>query len=452
EYQVLGSLPESEFDSITRLASYLSKKSIATISFLDGEYQFIKSQVGFSSERSSVEDSICQFAIKGSEILEINDTLEDARTLGLKCVTGGAKLRFYAGVPIINPEGYALGSLCVMDVVPGGLDEQQKGALKILADQVMTHLEVKRQNRILNDLIQKYEDISTMFNSSAELHCILDRNGTIELMNNIVERLLGYTLEEVIGRSIWEFFYEADILEMVPQLEKGLGSGQKSFELEGRIKLKDGTTKWMGWSIAVRNAKWFANGRDISDKKKMVEELEQLSLVANKVNNGVIISDNNSNVIWANEASKEITGYSLDDLKGRKLGDVLKGKETDTEVILNARELTKNKQSFSVDLLAYRKDGTPIWLSILNSVILDRDGNIDKEVEVIIDITARKKSELELEILSMVASKSASGIAIRDGKGRVTWVNAALENMLGYKFSEIEGRRFSDIVIGEGTS
>jgi len=452
EYQVLGSLPESEFDSITRLASYLSKKSIATISFLDGEYQFIKSQVGFSSDRSSVEDSICQFAIKGSEILEINNTLEDARTLGLKCVTGGAKIRFYAGVPIINPEGYALGSLCVMDVVPGSLDEQQKEALKILADQVMAHLEVKRQNRILNSLIQKYEDISTMFNSSAELHCILDRNGTIELMNNIVERLLGYTVAEVLGRSIWEFFYEDDILAMVPQLEKGLGSGLKSFELEGRIKLKDGSTKWMGWSIAVRNEKWFANGRDISDKKKMVEELEQLSLVANKVNNGVIISDNTSNVIWANEASEEITGYSLDDLKGRKLGDVLKGKETDTEVILNARELTKNNRSFSVDLLAYRKDGTPIWLSILNSVILDKDGNIDKEVEVIIDITARKKSELELEILSMVASKSASGIAIRDAKGRVTWVNAALENMLGYKFSEIEGRRFSEIVVGEDTS
>lgn len=58
-YQVLGSLPESEFDSITRLASYLSKKPIATISFLDGEYQFIKSQVGSSTERTSVVDSIC---------------------------------------------------------------------------------------------------------------------------------------------------------------------------------------------------------------------------------------------------------------------------------------------------------------------------------------------------------------------------------------------------------
>ncbi len=452
EYQILGSLPESEFDSITRIASYLSKKPIATISFLDGEYQIIKSQVGFSTGKSSVEDSICQFAMKGSDLLEINDTREDSRTSGLKCVIGGAKIRFYAGVPIINPDGYALGSLCVMDVVPGSLDEQQKEALKILAEQVMTHLEVKRQNRTLNDLIQKYEEISTMFNSSAEMHCILDRNGTIELMNNLVERLLGYTVAEVLGRSIWEFFYEDDILAMVPQLEKGLSSGQKSFELEGRIKLKDGTTKWMGWSIAVKNEKWFANGRDISEKKKMVEELEQLSLVANKVNNGVIISDQNSNVIWVNEASVEITGYNLNDLKGHKLGDVLKGKETDTKVIQNARELTKNKQSFSVDLLAYRKDGTPIWLSILNSVVLDRDGNIDKEVEVIIDITARKKSELELEILSMVASKSASGIAIRDGKGRVTWVNAALENMLGYKFSEIEGKRLGDIVIGENTA
>jgi GAF domain-containing protein len=127
KYQILVSMPESEFDSITRLAAYLSKKPIATISFLDGEYQFIKSRAGFSTEISSVEDSICQFAIKGSELLEINDTLEDARTRGMKCVTGGSKIRFYAGVPIVNPEGYVLGSLCVMDVVPGALDEQQRG-------------------------------------------------------------------------------------------------------------------------------------------------------------------------------------------------------------------------------------------------------------------------------------------------------------------------------------
>lgn len=451
KYQVLDSLPEKEYDSITRLASYICNKPISTITFLDNEFQFIKSQVGMNGGKSPLTGSICQLTIQDKQILEIRDTLEDPRSFELACVTGDPKIRFYAGAPLISPEGYILGTLCVIDIVSGELDERQKQALTTLAGEVMSHLEARRKNSVLNELIHKYEEINTMFNSSAELHCILDRDGKILVMNNIVKGLLGYTVEEVLGRPIWEFFYEEDMKAMIPLLEQGLGSGKKRFELEGRIKLQDGATKWMGWTIAVKNNKWYANGRDISDQKNMVEELEQLSLVVNKVNNGVIISDNKNHVIWANEATEVITGYNLSDLKGRKLGDILKGKETDLKVIRKARALTKNKQSFSVDLFAYKKDGSPVWLSILNTVILDSEGNIDKEVEVIIDITARKQSEQDLEILSMVASKSSSGIVIRDGKGRVTWVNTALENMLGYKFSELEGRRLGEIVIGEKT-
>ena len=449
KYQVLDSLPEKEYDSITRLASYICNKPISTITFFDNEFQFIKSQVGMNGKKSLLTGSICQLTIQDKQILEIRDTLKDPRSSGLACVTGDPNVRFYAGAPLISPEGYVLGTLCVIDVVPGELDNRQKDALKALADEVMSHMESRRKNIKLNELILKYEEINTLFNSSAELHCILERDGKIRVMNNVVEGLLGYTLEEVLGRPVWEFFYEEDMKAMIPLLEKGLGSGKKRFELEGRIKLRDGTTKWMGWSITVKNDNWYASGRDISDQKKMVEELEQLSLVANKVNNGVIISDNKSHVIWANEATEVITGYNLSDLKGRRLGDILKGKDTDLKVIRKARALTKNKQPFSIDLFAYKKDGSPVWLSVLNTVILDNEGNIDKEVEVIIDITARKKSEQELEILSMVASKSSSGIVIRDGKGRVSWVNTALENMLGYKFSELEGGRLGEILIGE---
>lgn len=452
EYQVLNSLPESGFDSITRLATYLSDSPVAIISFLDEEFQYIKSQVGFKIGRFPASDLIGQFTIQSSEILEIKDTYKDKRTSKLSIVKGEPNIRFYAGVPLINPEGHILGVLSVMDVLPRRLDDKQKEALKTLADEVVIHLEAKRQNKALNELILKYEEISTMFSNSAELHCILDYDGTIQRMNQVVERLLGYTVVEVQGRSIWEFFYEEDIKAMVPAIEKGLSAGKKNFDLEGRIKLKDGSTKWMGWSISVKNGKWFANGRDISDKKQMIEELEQLSLVASKVNNGVIISDSNSRVIWINEASEAITGYNLSDLRGYKLGDILKGDETDIDVIKNARELTKNKQSFSVDLLAYKKDGNPIWLSILNSVILDEEGNIDKEIEVIIDITSRKKTESDLEILSMVASKSSSGIAIGDEEGRITWVNNALESMLGYQFTDMQGKRLCEIVVGEDTS
>jgi PAS domain S-box-containing protein len=361
------------------------------------------------------------------------------------------KIRYYAGVPLISLEGDILGVLSVIDIVPGELNHSQKDALIILAQGIVSHLELRRKNIALNDLILKYEDINTMFNSSAELHCILDRNGKIQVMNTVVERLLGYTPEEVVGRPIWEFFIEEDKHIMIPVIEKGLSTGKKSFELEGRIKLKDGSIKWMGWSIAVKNEKWFANGRDISEQKKMVGELQQLSLVASKINNGVVICDEKSRVLWVNDATEIITGYGISDLKGRKLGDVIRGKETDLKVIRQAREFTKNKKSFSVDLLAYRKDGSPIWLSILNSVLLDRDGKIEREVEVIIDITARKKTEQELEILSTVASKTSSGIVIRDGKGKVTWVNKALENMLGYRLIELEGKRLGEVLPGNLT-
>ena len=79
-----------------------------------------------------------------------------------------------------------------------------------------------------------------------------------------------------------------------------------------------------------------------------------------------------------------------------RLGDVLKGELTDVSVIRKTRELSKNKQSFEVDILVYRKDGQPLWISVINSVILDSERKVGKYIEVIIDITAKKKAEIEL--------------------------------------------------------
>jgi PAS domain S-box-containing protein len=449
--RIFDSFPEKEYDTITRLASYICKRPISTISFIGLESQFIKSNLGIKGGRSPREDSICQHTIQENHLLEINDTLLDPRTANLPVVLQAPNLRFYAGAPLISPEGLILGSLCVMDVVPGKLDEDQKQALSDLATVVVSHLEARKKNIELNTLITKYEEISTMFNNSAELQSIISRNGTILVLNMSVEKLLGYTREEGEGRSIWEFFLEEDIKTMIPVLSEGLSSGKKNFELEARIKLKDGGTKWMGWSLAFKYDKWYVNGRDISGQKLMIAELRQLSLVADRVNNGVVISDSNSKVIWANDATEVITGYNLSDLNGHRLGDLLSGERTDRKVLEKARESTLNKLPFTIDLLAYRKDGEPIWLSVLNSVILDDDGNIDKEVEVIIDITSRKKVEEDLETLSLVASKSASGVVIRDGQGKVTWVNSATEDLLGYTLVELQGKLLSEIVVGEGT-
>ena len=447
-YRILDSAPEMEYERITRLASYIFRKPIALIAFVDQHGVFIKSQHGLTIQGYSRNDSICRFTIEENRLIVIPDTTLDPRTVNLSRVVSSPKIRFYAGAPLSSPDGQPLGTLAIMDTKPGDITEEEKQVLQDLADEVVAHLEARKNNLELKDLITKHEQISTMFNNSAELQCITNRNGTIVVVNKAVEKLLGYTPEEGQGRAIWEFIPEEDLINLIPQFSEGLSAGKKNFEIEARIILKDGTTKWMGWSVAVKNDKWYGNGRDISEQKEMIAELEQLSLVANKVNNGVIISDSAGRVIWSNEASESITGYSLRDLKGKRIGDVLSGELTDKKVLEMVRERTKNKLPYNVDILSYRSDGTPVWLSVLNSVILDREGNIDKEIEIIIDISSRKKAEEELKTLSLVASKSANGVVIRDGMGKVIWINAATEELLGYSLEELHGKRLGEVVVG----
>ncbi|RZL40666.1 MAG: PAS domain-containing sensor histidine kinase, partial [Pedobacter sp.] len=184
----------------------------------------------------------------------------------------------------------------------------------------------------------------------------------------------------------------------------------------------------------------------ISERKKVENELTQLSFVASKVNNGVVINDASNNVTWVNAAFEKITGFNLEDLKGKPLGDLISGPETDWQKIEDARALTQKKQSFTVDILAYKKDRTPIWLSIYNTVVLDEYGKVETEVEIIIDITDKKKAEEEVEILSLVASKTNTGVAIVNAQGEITWVNTALENLVGFSLAELRGKMLGDIL------
>lgn len=138
-------------------------------------------------------------------------------------------------------------------------------------------------------------------------------------------------------------------------------------------------------------------------RRQLEQELEQqrrhlinLDFVASKVNNAIVLNDASNHVTWVNEAFEKITGFTLEDLRGRRLGDLIAGPKTDLDLIAHARELNKQNQSFTVDLLAYRKDKVPIWLSIYNSLIMDDQGKVSAEVEIIIDITDKKLAEQEM--------------------------------------------------------
>ncbi|RZL45908.1 MAG: PAS domain-containing protein [Pedobacter sp.] len=250
---------------------------------------------------------------------------------------------------------------------------------------------------------------------------------------------------------MWSFCHRDDIIRVATNIENGLKSGLKQFTQDFRIVAKSGLVKWLSWSMVFKEDRWYSYGRDITEKKRLDVELTHLSFVASKVNNGVVISDDYNRVSWANDAFTQITGFTLQDIQGKPLGDLIRGPETDWTVIEDARKLISEKKSFTVDILAYKKDKTKIWLSIYSTIILSEDGEVETEIEIILDITDKKKAEQELEVLSTVASKSHTGVAICNQNGEITWVNEALENLIGYTRPELLEKKLGDILSTEET-
>lgn len=395
-YQVLDTLPEKDYDAITRLASYICNVPIALISLIDVDRQWFKSKVGLKVSETPRTDAFCRYTMQSDEIMEVPDALLNELFVNNVMVTGDPNIRFYAGAPLIDNDGHRLGSLCVIDNVPRTLTFEQRDALTTLSREVISHFTLRKQKMEIEETLKLHNEFFNLFNNSPEIHCVMDRDTKIELINDSVTRILGFTPEESVGHPIWYFFPPTDRERVLHIVEEGLKSHKKAFDLETRIVTKSGQIKWISWSVIAKGESWYASGRDITDQKKMLAELEQLSLVASKVSNGVVISNADNKVMWINDAFESITGYHIQDVEDKHLGDVLRGELTDIAIIQKARELSKAKQSFEVDLLIYRKDGQPLWISVINSIILDAYGNIDKYVEVIIDITAKKKAELEL--------------------------------------------------------
>ena len=152
QYEVLDTVPEEVFDDLTELAARICEAPIALISLVDEKRQWFKAKVGVSLSETSRDISFCAYAITQSDLFIVPDATQDKRFANNPMVTSEPKIRFYAGAPLITPDGHALGTLCVIDKVPRELRPDQKHALRILARHVVSQLELRRRSRELSDV------------------------------------------------------------------------------------------------------------------------------------------------------------------------------------------------------------------------------------------------------------------------------------------------------------
>ncbi|GAA4014118.1 hypothetical protein GCM10022408_29080 [Hymenobacter fastidiosus] len=168
-YQILDTPPEDIFNDLVRLAAYICGTPTSMVSMIDADRQWFKASIGFQGGDSTPrKTSFCHYGMMAEDIMEIEDLSKDSFFQTNPMVVDDPRIRFYAGAPLITPEGFPIGTICAVDTVPHRLTEAQREALRILAREVVSHLELRRARLQLEQEKTKLEGLLRMANDTAE--------------------------------------------------------------------------------------------------------------------------------------------------------------------------------------------------------------------------------------------------------------------------------------------
>ena len=168
-YSILDTDEEADYDDLTEIAAAICDAPIALISFVDKDRQWFKSHYGLDVHQTDRCHSFCSHAIQDPEkLMQVEDAQFDQRFQDNPLVTGSPDIRFYAGMPLLDKDGYALGSLCVIDQKPRVLTQIQQKALRTLAHQVIDKLSLRRNNKELYTINQQLTETNSKLREAEE--------------------------------------------------------------------------------------------------------------------------------------------------------------------------------------------------------------------------------------------------------------------------------------------
>ena len=195
KYRILDTDAEELYDDLTAIAAHICGTQTAIISFVDVTKQWFKSRIGIEATEHPREVSFCAHAILQSEVMVVPDARKDERFAHNPLVTEEPYIRFYAGAPLVSPEGHAVGTICVLDREPQSLSTQQISMLEAIARQVVSQLEMRL---MVQKIQQEKAEKEKMSAELQQANIILEkrvqaRTEAIRYKNRHLER----TLEEL---------------------------------------------------------------------------------------------------------------------------------------------------------------------------------------------------------------------------------------------------------------
>ena len=290
-YAILDTPPERGYDDIVLLASQICETPVALVSLVVDDRQWFKAKVGFGPSQTPIAQSVCAYALQEPELLVIPDLSADPRTSRNTLVTDGPQIRFYAGAPLVTPDGIPLGSLCVIDTAPRpqGLTPDQRTALAALGRQVMAHMELRRslaaRDAALHELGESEGRHRQILESAVDYAIItMDLKGDVTGWNGGAEHVLGWSEAEMRGKPADVFFTPEDHAanlpekEMASAREHGRGSderwhvrkdGTRFYALGEMMTLRSEAGAHVGYLKILRDR---TSHREVEDRSRRIEE------------------------------------------------------------------------------------------------------------------------------------------------------------------------------------
>ncbi|MGT2478929.1 PAS domain-containing protein (plasmid) [Methylobacterium oryzae CBMB20] len=395
-----------------KVAAEICGMPVSLISLLDGERQWFKAATGFGESETPLSQSICAYAVRQDDVFEIEDLTRDVRTSSNPLVTGGPRVRFYAGAPLRTPNGVALGALCVLDTKPNKLTPSQRFVLRTLAHQVVTSLELRRSLRLRKESDRRNRAI---LESAVDYAIIsLDLKGMVTSWSPGAEHILGWDEAEMCGKPMHAFFTQEDVAAGIPEQEmssallKGRGVDER-----WHVR-KDGSRFWAnGEMMPLRDEE----GRHEGFLKILRDRTQQRNAAAKEQADaafmrGVLASsadcikvlDLDAKLTFMNEGGFEVMEVSdFNEIRGCPWPDfwVGSGNADAQQAVWSA--LAGGTGHFQGQADTFK--GTPKWWDVQVTAIRGPNGQPERLLVVSRDITRQRTSE------QLVAESEGAGAA-----------------------------------------
>lgn len=410
--QVLDTPPEAEFDDLTRLAATICGTPIALVSLIDAHRQWFKSRYGLAAAEIPRDVAFCAHTILQSDLFEVPDAIADARFAANPLVTADPNIRFYAGIPLVTPDGHPVGTLCAIDRVPRTLNAEQRDALRVLGRQVVAQLLLRTQGNRLSEETREHETFRVLFEQSSDAHLIFDeRDGIIDCNNAAVVMLRLKSKEEVLALHpavLSPEFQPCGRRSMEKCLDMDAAARRNGFHrFDWTHQRADGE----GFPCEVTLTPVHLHGRsvllvvwhDLTERVRAEEALraseEQHKLVLEGAGLGAWDWHVASGRVDFNARWAAMLGYSVDEVEPHLRGWEKLVHPDDLPVAMAAlnAHLSGRNSSYQAEVRLRHKDGHWVWVLDSGRVIeWDAAGQPVRACGTHLDITDRRRAEQAL--------------------------------------------------------